>query len=102
MPELQHQGSSRLLTAPPGSTTNSTPATAGLAPPDGGTKLQKPNKNYIEKFAKLIDHTNACNTLTNFKYESNEMTGSGNSVNLLNLLFKICVITSGEFIFGGF
>ena len=34
MPELQHQGSSRLSTAPGSTTTSSTNATAGLAPPD--------------------------------------------------------------------
>merc|ERR1712008_414095 len=41
MPELQHQGSLRLSTAPGSTTTSSTNATASLAPPDGGTKLQK-------------------------------------------------------------
>jgi hypothetical protein len=51
---------------------------------------------------KLIDHNNNCNTLTNFEYETNEMAGNGNYVNLPNLLGKIREITSGEFIFGGF
>ena len=32
---------------------------------------------------KLIGHTYDCNSLTNFEYEVNEMTGNGSNVNLL-------------------
>ena len=44
---------------------------------------------------KLIDHTNAQNSLTNFEYQVNEMTGNGNYVTMLKfLLGKIREITS--------
>jgi len=34
---------------------------------------------------KLTGYTNAYNSLTNFEYEVNELTGNGNYVNLLKL-----------------
>ena len=44
-----------------------------------GTKLQKSDKIKLNrKFVKLIDHNNANNSLTNFEYQVNEMTGNGN------------------------
>ena len=39
----------------------------------------KPEK----KVVKVIAHTSAYSSLTNFEYEVNEMTGNGNNVNLL-------------------
>ena len=35
-------------------------------------------------------------------YQVNEMTGNGNYLKLLKFAWKICEITLGEFIFGGF
>jgi len=37
---------------------------------------------------KLTGYTNAYNSLTNFEYEVNELTGNGNYVNLLKLAGK--------------
>ena len=51
---------------------------------------------------KLTDHANAYNSLTNFEYEVNEMTGNGKYVNVLNFDGKVCEISSSELIFGGF
>ena len=51
---------------------------------------------------KLIDVSNAYSSLTNFEYAVNEMTGNGNYVNMLNFDGKICEVSSGELIFGGF
>ena len=51
---------------------------------------------------KLIDVSNAYSSLTNFEYEVNEMTGNGKYVNVLNFDGKVCEISSGELIFGGF
>ena len=46
---------------------------------------------------KLIGHTYDCNSLTNFAYEVNEMTGNGNCVNLLKHGWKrIREITWGK------
>ena len=42
-------------------------------------------KTWLKKFVKLMDHTYACNGLTNFEYEANAMTGIKNYVNLLKL-----------------
>ena len=50
----------------------------------------------------MIDHTNAYNSLTNFEYQVNKMTGNGNYVKMLKFAWKIREIASGEFIFGGF
>ena len=36
-----------------------------------------------KKIVKLINHNYAYNSLTNFEYEVNEMTGNGNCENLL-------------------
>ena len=41
-----------------------------------------------EKYVKLTDHTYACNSLTNFKYEVHAVTGNGNGVNQLKLTSK--------------
>ena len=41
-----------------------------------------------EEFVKLIDHTSANNSLTNFEYDVNEMTEKGSYVNLLILTWK--------------
>ena len=51
---------------------------------------------------KLIYHTNAYNSLTNFEYQVNKMNGNINYVKMLKFASKIREITSGEFIFGGF
>ena len=53
---------------------------------------------------KLTGYTNAYNSLTNFEYEVNELTGNGNYVNLLLKLAgkKNREITSSQLIFGGF
>ena len=37
---------------------------------------------------KLIDHTNAYNSLTNFEYQVDEMTGNGNHVKMLKFAWK--------------
>ena len=55
-----------------------------------------------QKLVKLIDVSNAHSNLTNFEYDVNELTGNGNYVNVLNFDGKICEISSGELIFGGF
>ena len=51
---------------------------------------------------KLIDDTNAYNSLTNFEYQVNKMTVNNNYVKMLKFAWKIREIASGEFIFGGF
>lgn len=58
----------------------------------------------LKKFVKLIDHPNAHNSLTNFEYQVNKMTGNGDYVKMLKFLLGKIIreITSVEFIFGGF
>ena len=51
---------------------------------------------------KLIYHTNAYYSLTNFEYQVNKMNGNINYVKMLKFASKIREITSGEFIFGRF
>ena len=51
---------------------------------------------------KLIYHTNAYNSLTNFEYQVKKMNENLNYVKMLKFASKIREITSGEFIFGGF
>ena len=52
---------------------------------------------------KLTGYTNAYNSLTNFEFEVNELTGNGNYVNLLKLAGKKNrEITSSQLFFGGF
>ena len=41
-----------------------------------------------KKLVKLIDHTNVYNSLTNFEYQVNEITGNGNFVKLLKFTRK--------------
>ena len=67
-----------------------------------GPNCKKCARNEIQKLVKLIDVSNTYSSLTNFEYKINEMTRNGNYINLLNLLRKICEITSDELIFGGF
>ena len=53
-----------------------------------GPNDKKLAKNLVQKFVKLMDHTYAFNSLTNFEYEANAMTGNKNYVNMLKLTRK--------------
>ena len=53
-----------------------------------GPNDKNPPKTWFKKFVKLMDHTYAFNSLTNFEYEANAMTGIKNYVNLLKLTRK--------------
>ena len=56
--------------------------------PHNWTKWQKPAKNKIKKFVKLIDHTYAWNNLTNFEYVVQAITGNGSYLNLQSFAGK--------------
>ena len=47
-----------------------------------------PPKMKFKKVVKLTGYTYACNSLTNFDYEGNSMTGNGNQVNFLKLILE--------------
>ena len=49
---------------------------------------KKPAKMQFKKFVKLTSHTCSCNDLTNFEYQVRAMTGNGNCVDLLKLVWK--------------
>ena len=53
---------------------------------------------------KLIVHTNAYKSLTNYEYQVTKMTGNSNTiyVKMLKFAWKISEIASSEFIFDGF
>ena len=55
--------------------------------PHSWAKLQKPAKNEIQKFVKLMDHTRACNDLTSFECEA-QAPGNGSYVSLQKLAWK--------------
>jgi hypothetical protein len=50
----------------------------------------------------MTDHTYAFNSLTNFEYEANTMTGNGNHENFLKIIFKIREITLMNLFLAGF
>ena len=78
--------------------------TVAEPPTHSGTKLQKSAKNQTKKIVKLIIHTNAYNSLTNYEYRVTKMTGNSNTiyVKMLKFAWKISEIASSEFIFDGF
>ena len=43
----------------------------------------------LKKIVKLTGYTFACINLTNFDYEARAMTGNGNQVNFLKLIFGV-------------
>ena len=47
-----------------------------------------PLKIRLKKLVNLTGHTWASNSLTNFEYESHEMTGNRSYANLLKLVWK--------------
>ena len=51
---------------------------------------------------KLIYHTNAYNSLTNFEYQVNKMNGNLNYVKMLKFASKTREITSGNLFLAGF
>jgi hypothetical protein len=57
-----------------------------------GTQLGKMSKSRqkfrFEKFVKMTYHTYACNSLTSFEEEGYTMTGNGNHVTMLKLIYQ--------------
>ena len=52
------------------------------------TNNRIPPRSKFKKVVKSTGYTYACNSLTNFDYEGNSITGNGNQVNFLKLIWK--------------